>query len=323
MIKATRAQNYPRIQDETSHFTGFLDDSRLQPHIYEITGQELEKIIVSAINYAHRKSSRAILNIPDGTSKKIVGETYIKEGKRLFEYFKKYCGDPASTAYDCLGKHFSVIAKEQFRNRTLQKERMNSGWRYQSIAKDGALHSKRFISISDIGANEADFNATISVLNHETDRLTIYVSVKNRVNTMGGQDWPKAIHALEEVAKVDKNRDAPYLCVFGIAMEKGLRIIKNEQLTKRPYSNNTEIWQSDFFWPFFTNLSYEEVITAVLRVLINAGRSNSSGIEIPKKLVDSFGKCCETAGLLDKNGCFNDAFKLANLFVRSTQKKSK
>jgi hypothetical protein len=43
---------------------------------------------------------------------------------------------------------------------------------------------------------------------------------------MGGQDWPKAISALENVARSDKNRSGPYICVFGIAIDKGQRQIR-------------------------------------------------------------------------------------------------
>lgn len=74
------------------------------------------------------------------------------EEARLFKYFVKYYGDPAATAYDCVGIHYSEVAQEQFRNRTIQKERMNSGWRYQFIARDCAIQSGRFKAISDIGA---------------------------------------------------------------------------------------------------------------------------------------------------------------------------
>lgn len=323
MVKHVASQNYPRIQNEKDSFCGFLDDSKLQPHVYKMAEKELHDIIISAIIYANKKSSRAILHIPDKATEADVGKIYVKEGKELFKYFQKYCGDPASTAYSCYGKHYTIIAQEQFRNRTLQKERMNSGWRYQFIAKDGANHSKRFISVSDIGTNEADFNATIKVHKYDSKVLNIYVSVKNRVNTMGGQDWPKAIRALEEVAKTDKNRNTPYICIFGIAMDKGTRIIKNNQKTGSPYSSNTEIWQSDYFWPFFTNHTYEEIAKAVLNVLIIESEPVNLGTDVPEELVESFGKCCKEYELLDKKGCFNDSFKLVELFVNSKNIKRK
>ena len=150
-------QRYPRNDD------GFLDVDQLPPHHHKIPFEQLKSIIREAIEKAGKKSSRAILDIPDETSEEDRLRIYREKGKALFSYFRRYYGDPATSAYDCHGRHFSVVAKEQFRNQTLQKERMNSGWRYQYIAKDCAVSSKRFMTISDIGAAEADFNATIDV----------------------------------------------------------------------------------------------------------------------------------------------------------------
>jgi hypothetical protein len=206
---------------------------------------------------------------------------------------KSNYGDPASTAYDCLGKHYREIAAEQFRNQTLQKQRMNSGWRYQYIAKDCAVRSRRFITVSDIGASEADFNATMHIVD-SSKTLNIYVSIKNRANTMGGQDWPKAISALENVARSDKNRSGPYICVFGIAIDKGQRQIRRIGKTKAPYSVNTEVWLSDFFWPFFANYTYAEIAKAVFEVLMEAGPKEQRrlAMPIPDELIDSFGDAC-------------------------------
>jgi hypothetical protein len=176
-----------------------------------------------------------------------IDKILLKEGKMLFAYFKKYIGDPAATAHQIKGKHYTDVAKEQFRNRTLQKERMNSGWRYQFLVIDCTQRSRRFKSISDIGAAEGDFNAVIEFLDRKRKQLTLYVSVKNRANTMGGQDWPKAIQALEGVAKNDRYRTGPYCYIFGIAMDRGTRYIKRERKTVKPHSMNTEIWMSDYF----------------------------------------------------------------------------
>ena len=203
-----KMQRYPRLPD-----SDLLDDSKLEPHKTIIAIDKLKEIIISAIETAGRKSSRAILNLPDDASDDEVQKTYKKEGWELFKYFIKYCGDPAATAYQCVNRVCADVAKEQFRNRTLQKERMNSAWRYQFIAKDAASASKRFESISDIGLAEADFNAVIRYRKSKS-KLAIYISVKNRSNTMGGQDWPKAIVALEREAQLDKNRDGDYICIF-------------------------------------------------------------------------------------------------------------
>ncbi|MEK6599168.1 MAG: hypothetical protein AABY52_02350 [Deltaproteobacteria bacterium] len=306
-------QSYPRIEDEKSKYHGYLDDSYLDEHKLVIKDSEIEKIIKNAIIMANKKSGRTILNVPSDMPEKDASELYKKKGKELFQYFTKYYGDPASSAYGCLHQNYEKVAKEQFRNWTLQKERMNSGWRYQFIAKDGAIKSKRFVSVSDIGTAEADFNAIIGVKN-SNKTVSIYVSVKNRVNTMGGQDWPKAISALEEVANKDKNRTGPYICVFGIAMDRGLRLIKKNSKTKAPFSVNTELWKSDYFWPFFTNLSYGKIIRSVLSVLIELGSETNKDIDIPQELITSFGNECRKHKLLDSAGKFNDAYKLVEIF---------
>jgi hypothetical protein len=305
-------QKYPRLEND------LLDESKLVRHFYKIPFSVLKAIIVEAIEIAGRKSSRAILNLPDNAPQEEVTRTYSKEGKELFRYFVKYCGDAASTALQCTGRKCSDIAKQQFRNRTLQKERMNSAWRYQYIAKDAASASKRFESVSDIGLAEADFNAVIRYRNRKT-KLTVYVSVKNRSNTMGGQDWPKAIVALERVASSDKNRDGEYICVFGLSVERGTRLVKRNKLGAA-FSSNTELWFADFFWPFFSNYTYEEIAKLVLDVLIATEKRHSSIEDIPKELLDSFEKCCKENNLLDEQGRFVDPYKLVEFFCSSRKK---
>lgn len=308
-------QNYPRIIDEKNKYFGFLDESKLVDHNDKISIYDLKEIVKKAILDANKKSSRAILNISENVLENDLEKIYKKEGKELFRYFVKYCGDPAATANDCLGQNFSKVAIEQFRNRTIQKERMNSGWRYQFIARDAAIKSRRFDSLSDIGTSEADFNAIVRRKDNK-DVINIYVSIKNRSNTMGGQDWPKAIYALEEVAKSDKNRSGAYLCVFGIAMEKGERQIRKKGNTKQPYSNNTEVWLSNFFWPFFSNFTYEEIIKTVLEVMVTLKVKSSIEFQVPQELIFSFGEICKEHNLLDENGNFHDPYRLVELFVR-------
>lgn len=308
-------QDYPRISEETNAYYGLLDDSKLQQHTYKVPIEELKKIILRAIENANKKSSRVILDIPDSLSEGEVQKKYEEEGKELFKYFRQYYGDPASTAHECLHKHYVEVGKEQFRNKTLQRQRMNSGWRYQFIAKDVATNSRRFISVSDMGAKEADFNAQIGLIDTSKAPVNIYVSIKNRSNTMGGQDWPKAIYALEDVARFDKNRGGPYLCVFGITIQKGKRYTKVENATNRPYSVNTEIWLSDYFWPFFSNYSYQEIVQIVLEVLLEASKPDKLDDVIPEELLKSFGASCANHHLVDVNGYFDDAQKLVNFFV--------
>ncbi len=313
-------QDYPRISDEENKYYGFLDETQLNDHIKVLSEDEIKSIVREAIINANKKSGRSILNIPEGLSQEQINKIYRAKGIDLFHYFQRYCGDPASSANDCTRRSYIEVAKEQYRNLTLQKERMNSGWRYQYIAKDGAIHSERFNSVSDIGTAEADFNVSIG-LKKSKKFISIYVSVKNRTNTMGGQDWPKAIRALEEVAKKDKNRTCPYLCVFGIAMEKGSRIIKTDSKTKTAYSNNTEMWKSDFFWPFFTNLSYGDIVKTVLNVLIEMREKPQIDFQIPELLIESFGEQCKKYKLIDTKGIFNDPHRLVDFFVGNLDKK--
>lgn len=313
--KAIIAQAYQRINDPNDLYYGFLDVSSLVEHSEKrITIEKLKEVVNAAIDYANKKSSRELLAMPEELTEAELKAFYTKKGKELFKYFVRYCGDPASTAYDCINQTYSQVAKDNFRNNLIQKGRMNSGWRYQHLAKDTARLSKRFDSVSDLNLKEADFNAVISHKegNH---KLSIYVSIKNRSNTMGGQDWPKAIHALEGAAINDKNRDGSYICVFGIAMEKGERYIKTSRETKQPISFNTEVWLSDFFWPFFSNFSYDEIAKAVLDVLITENKQSSLEIEIPEQVIEAFGDECKKFGIVDGAGKFNDAHKLVDLFT--------
>lgn len=317
-------QNYPRISDPNDSYYGCLDDTKLVSHTIKIPEDKMKELILLAIKNANKKSSREILSIPQNATNEEIEKICVKEGKELFKYFKKYCGDPASTAHQVYQKHYSDIAREQFRNRTLQKERMNSGWRYQYLVIDCARETKRFKSISDIGASEGDFNAIIHFIDKTQSPLNLYVSVKNRSNTMGGQDWPKAIKALETLAANDKNKVGPYCCIFGMAMDRGTRHIKRRANDSVAHSINTEVWLSDYFWPFFANSNYEEIMTLVLKVLLSSQSTNKSSaeIDIPEELVVSFGECCKQADLLDETGNFNDPFKLVKFFC-ATESKSK
>ena len=316
-LSGSNIQPYPRIQYDERQ-AGLLDDATLRPHARRVSLDELKGMVRQAIANANLKSSRAILNIPEGAAQAEIEKIYRREGRNLLRYFRKYCGDPAATAHQVHGKTYREVGIEQFRNRTLQKERMNSGWRYQFLATQCAQTSGRFESVSDIGNAECDFNAVIRFQDDAAGRLTLYVSVKNRSNTMGGQDWPKAIQALETFAKSDKNRTGPYICVFGIAMERGGRSIRKQNISGNPYSVNTEIWLSDYFWPFFANYSYEEIMKAVLDVLMESYETDvlTTQVEVPAQLLDAFGEACREHGLIDEYGVFNDPYHLVEFFCR-------
>lgn len=321
------SQQYPRISDPKRADRNCLDDSALVPHQNKIPIEKLKKLIVAAVRDAEKKSGREALAVPVEATEKELEKFYQKEGKKLFDYWKKYVSDPAATAHQMHTKNYRAVGVELFRNRALQKGRMNSGWRYQFLVVSAARETKRFKSISDIGAAEADFHATIdfSDKTRYEQSLSLYVSVKNRGNTMGGQDWPKAIQALENVAKNDKNLTGYYCCVFGMAMDRGSRLIKSSKSTNAAYSDNTEVWFSDFFWPFFANCSYEEIMTTVLDVLIEVKQAEvddelPSQVDVPDELLDAFGKYCVQAGLVDQLGNFNDPYKLVKYFCETPEK---
>ena len=301
------SQPYPRVEDENRSDHGCVDEDRLVPHTHKISIDEFKRLILAAIETAGKKSTRAILSIPNDATEDEVDTIYRKVGKDLFRYFRDYYVDPAATAQQLYGQHYREVAKDLFRESKAQKERMNSAWRYQYLCVSSALESKRFKSVSDIGSSEGDFNAIID-FQDGTNQLNLYVSVKNRKDTIGGQDFPKAILALEVFARDDKNRHGPYCCVFGIAMDRGLRSIKRQQKTGVPHGPNTEIWMSDYFWPFFSNYSYEEVMTMMLDVLSEYYQVHEM-LEVPDLILTSFGDACKEMELIDETGKFKDAHK--------------
>lgn len=309
-------QNYPRIDDPHRKDYGLLDVTTLVPHNKKIAHEKMVKIIQDAIQRANQKSSRDIMSIAEDAAESEKQAIYKKTGQKLFDYFKKSYSDPATMAHQVHTKHYRAVGIEQFRNWIMQKGRMNSGWRYQFVLYDCTVESGRFYSISDIGTAEADFNAAVEFADKSQKPLYLYVSVKKRKNTMGGQDWPKAIKALEDVARTDKNRNGPYCCVFAITMDPGQRHMKAERKSGRPHSSNSEVWLSDFLWPFFANYSYEEIMTLVLDVLIEMQKTAvmPTEVEIPEAVLESFGESCQKKGLIDEAGFFNDPHKLVAFF---------
>jgi hypothetical protein len=321
MAPKIRLQNYPRIQAPGAKLDGFLDSDRLKSHPVprRISKDLLADLIREAILNAEGKSSRTILNIPDNADDATTERAYADAARSLFRYFHDYPSDPAVEAQKCFKQHYRSIASETFRNGMLQKGRMNSGWRYQFLAVACAANSGRFRTVSDIGMAQSDFNVVADCLDKGSPSVHLYISVKNRRDTLGGQDWPKAIAALENDAMHDRNRTGPYCCVFGITIDRGDRSNIISRKTKRAYSENAEVWLADFFWPFFSNYSYEEIMTAVLEVLVNddhAAENLVEKIEAPPKVLDGFGQACQDAGLLDADGMFSDPLTLVRFFCR-------
>ncbi len=310
-------QSYPRIEDANTKDYGLLDDHELAEHKTRVPFGDLPRLILTAIENANKKSGRAMLDIASSADEVEITKSYERIGKELFEYFRQYSSDPASFAFQLRGQNCREVGIQQFRNKALQKERMNSGWRYQYLAIDCAQKTGRFVSISELGLREADFNAVIEIQKSHKP-LSIYVSVKNRSNTIGGPDWPNAIQALEALAISDKNRRGPYICIFAFVMESGGRSVKRTK-DKSLRSPNTELWASDYFWPFFANYSYEEIMQAVLQVLITNPDAEKVSLDIPREILDLFETQCRVARLVDDTGNFNDPAKLVSFFCNTNR----
>jgi hypothetical protein len=316
---ATIPQPYPRIRDPQSSCYGCVDAETLalHPEPRAITPELLKRLIHHAIHEANTMSSREALEIPADLTSEEMDDFYRQEGRSLFEYFHDYPVDPAATAYDYHRKNYTDVGIDLFRNRTIQKGRMNSGWRYQLLARDCAKNSGRFDEVAGFGNAKGDFIAKIQFAGKSEKPLHIYISVKNRSDTLGGQDWPNSIAALESYAKSDNShQDGPYICVFGIAMDRGMRRIPRAR-DKKAHSENTEVWLSDFFWPFFSAHTYEEIMTAVLEVLVGTVETSDdlpTQIDVPDEILYYFGAECRAAELIDDLGTFDDPFKLVRFF---------
>jgi hypothetical protein len=61
--KILTSQKYPRIDNEENRYHGFLDETKLKEHTYEISIAKMKKIISDAIVNAGKKTSRTILKL--------------------------------------------------------------------------------------------------------------------------------------------------------------------------------------------------------------------------------------------------------------------
>lgn len=312
-------EKYPRI--ETGVNLDLIDDAKLAQHASKVKPEDLQRLIVEAIRFANQKSSRTALNIADNATPSELDKKYKEAGEGLFEYFREFTSDPASTSLKFFNQNCREVAREHYQIRVLQKERMNSGWRYQYLATGCAKLTGRFEGFSDLGLTEADFNASIRITETNTI-LSIYVSVKNRASTIGGTDWNASIDKLEKFAIEDKNRTGPYLCVFAFVMDKGLRRRKRNRAGE-VRSQNTELWASDYFWPFFANFKYEEIMQAVLQALLADSKLEEAAIDIPDEVLDVFEQQCRDRGLVDDDGNFNDPTKLVAFFCGYAPRKAR
>jgi hypothetical protein len=127
-MRAPGPQPYPRIP-EGEKFADLLDERHVVPHRHRISHDKLRKIIIEAIRNANRKSSRAILEIPNKTS-----DTNLAEGANEFRMAlpihgsRLRCPNPSTRR---LGVLFSFGEDKN----TLHKptSRSKAGWRVGAV----------------------------------------------------------------------------------------------------------------------------------------------------------------------------------------------
>jgi hypothetical protein len=284
-----KTQRYPRDPND------FLDPTTAKKITKKFSQAELDAVVRKCIVKANAKSGTQALVLPRNASTEQIKVAERKAAAELFKKFQKYCVDPARADADFAGKHVDAIATTLDQNQLGSRSRMNAGWRYQFLALELASKlPERFAQVSG-GGKHSDISATLLLKNG--DEVRLYISVKNRSDTISGSKWPAAIESLEQEAIRDINRtEGSYLCVFGAAMEKGQR-------KRMSPSVNTEFWKSDFFWEFLTGLSYEETMEAVARILeLDKGQS-AEGL-IPAGVLTEFQALCIQKGLVGANGTF-------------------
>ncbi len=89
MAAKTGVQSYPRISN-----TGLLDDSKLVTHTKKIPVEQIRAYIKNSIEKTNKKSSRAILRIPENASQSEVEKIYIREGKNFLTISRKILWRP-------------------------------------------------------------------------------------------------------------------------------------------------------------------------------------------------------------------------------------
>ena len=278
-------QDYPRTEE------GLLDESRLAAHTGKIPFDELKAIIRDAIVSAARKSRREILELPDGLSEEEKTKIYGKKGKRAVRLFPPLLRRPGGDGL-------------RLPRQALPRDR--AGAVPQSDAPEAADEFRLALSVHRQGLRGA-LAALRDGVRHRRLGSRLQRDDEHR------RTWPRRSTSTcrsrtartRWAARIGRRRSrrsktsrvptrtapARIICVFGIAIDKGQRQIRRIGKTKAPYSVNTEVWLSDFFWPFFANYTYAEIAKAVFEVLMETGRQGQQPLAtlIPDELIDSFG----------------------------------
>ncbi len=151
MAKSTKTvpQAYPRIDDDSRKDYGCLDDSTLVAHPGKLPVEKLKGLIREAISNANSKSSREILSIPPDATEEVVAEICKREGRKLFEYFRKSCFDPPLFTDKLYRRDYMDVGIEQAREYVRWKHQENDRLRKQMLISNGAWRLLKQMSCAD------------------------------------------------------------------------------------------------------------------------------------------------------------------------------
>jgi len=151
----------------------------------------------------------------------------------------------------------------------MHKHKMQMGDYYHKLILE-MMKASRSLRNSNVenandGPREGDIIADIKTPSFGKG-IRVYGSVKKSADTVGGQDFGDAMKRLEKVAREDQGRRKPFLCVFMIGNPiKGIvrdyrdsRCIRADK-NGRPYSENGEVWEPGFIFPYITGHSARDV----------------------------------------------------------------
>lgn len=285
-------QPYPRISDQKSKELGLLDVNQFKPLEKKITEDTMNSLIESAIKSAEIKTNKKALEITDNMSAAEKSSIYKEAAKSLFKYFKR--PDPAGIANYLHGKNYVEVANEFIKKRKTHLESMNAGWRYQYLFVECAHASERFKSVSDLSTADSDVNIIAKTTKDEN--INLYISIKNRKDTISGGSGKGVLKKLEDLALQDKNRIGAYCCIIAL----GIQTMKHRGRTT--HSANIEYWPANFFWPFISGYTYEEIMNMVTARLSTIKKID---LKVPVEIIEEFGELCAKNKIVNSQGNFD------------------
>lgn len=229
--------------------------------------------------------------------------------KKLVELTIKHLqerSDPVLTPYfysQCDAKDIFVLDST---SHEMQKYRMKIGNFYQFLLIELMQKSKNVLKVFD-GTREGDVVADVRAPLIEGGTLRIYISVKKSLDTVGGQDIRAAIHRLEDNALLDKNLNAPYMCVLFHAnpIFGKKRSYENDRVVKGDahgalFSNNAEFWGPHFMFQYITGHEADVIFELCRNEIAKYWTFNS--LEYEDKCSTLFTTELKKNGIVESNG---------------------